>query len=171
MNQQEFSEWVNSRWDGYQNRTGVVNLAIMGLGLGGETGEVYEEIDKCVGDYEDTRDLTLELGDVLHYATAIGGTFKVSTEAKLTEEAFPDLLIHVGQVLEPMKKFIRDGKDPAPKLAVAIPHVIHTVELLARMYGIKPDDVRKANVEKLVARQAAGSLVHGRAVEDERAAA
>lgn len=152
MKQADFREWIKSRWSEYVSRPGNDNLAIMGLGLAGEAGEVMEEIDAIVEAQGNLEDLKLELGDVMHYATAIGYKFGIDADPAPHADIYPNLSVHVGRVLEPVKKFIRDQKDPTEKLAAALPHVLFDVELIGKMYGIDPDDIRAANVAKLTER-------------------
>ena len=78
----KYFEWVEDRWetaDQYPDE-----LTIIGLGIGGEAGEVQENIKKHIRD--DKRVLTdarreklvLELGDVLHYWCRICQFFDIS---------------------------------------------------------------------------------------------
>lgn len=70
-----FAEWCKAGWtrkiDTQQDRAREV--AVMALGLAGESGEVIEHIKKELrGDGPlDRSKLTLELGDVLHYLCRI----------------------------------------------------------------------------------------------------
>lgn len=83
----EWEQWINSRWA--DNGGEHCQLAVCGLGVGGEAGEVHnatvelilasaraqERIKKQIrGDkvtVEKRKELLLELGDVLHYTTRI----------------------------------------------------------------------------------------------------
>lgn len=96
MNAEFFFDWVGRRWNG---RHDDKQLAVMGLGLGGETAETVEaaqellELVKASGKVSErikkvirgsgsmsTQDLKLELGDVFHYWCAIANRFGLSLE-------------------------------------------------------------------------------------------
>jgi len=76
-----YQEWVEKNWN--RRRTPVDgnplrDLYIMGLGIGGEAGEVQELLKKHVRDGRQIdEDLLLELGDVLHYLTRIASYFGI----------------------------------------------------------------------------------------------
>ncbi len=78
----QFQEWVELGWtrkvDSEQDA--VRELAVMTLGLAGETGEVIEPIKKEIrGDGPlDRQKLKLELGDVLHYLVRIASHYEIS---------------------------------------------------------------------------------------------
>jgi NTP pyrophosphatase (non-canonical NTP hydrolase) len=73
MNNQEYQTWVRKMWTGKAKRLSLRDDYIMGIGLGGETGEVLEILKKSVRDEvaPDMKHLTEELGDVLYYLTMI----------------------------------------------------------------------------------------------------
>jgi NTP pyrophosphatase (non-canonical NTP hydrolase) len=88
----EYQEWVRTRWAANPREQ---DLAIMSMGLAGEGGEVADEVIglfRAIGkveepvkklirgthDHLDTQKLTLELGDVIHYLTAIANHFDIS---------------------------------------------------------------------------------------------
>ena len=76
----EFQAWVRERWS---RNPRPVDLAVMTLGLCGEAGEVSEPIKKLIRGTHPDLDLdalALELGDVLHYLTAIANHFKIDLE-------------------------------------------------------------------------------------------
>jgi NTP pyrophosphatase (non-canonical NTP hydrolase) len=72
----KFGEWAASMWfskDPEDKEVGERDLAIMGLGIAGEAGEVVEKIKKDIRDHFVDKPLVLkELGDVVYYAFAIG---------------------------------------------------------------------------------------------------
>lgn len=85
-----FGEWTESMWfskDPADREMGERDLAIMGLGVGGEWGElvehgttavgkVLEKIKKEIRDHTPARELILkELGDVIFYVITIGRYF------------------------------------------------------------------------------------------------
>jgi NTP pyrophosphatase (non-canonical NTP hydrolase) len=82
MRLSEFQNWVQERWS---KNPRSEDLAIMTLGLCGEAGEVSEPIKKQIRGSKpvDTAALALELGDVIHYATAIATHFGLSMETIL----------------------------------------------------------------------------------------
>lgn len=59
-----------------------VHVAIMGLGIGGEAGEVQEHVKKFIrdGKVPDRDKFVWELGDVLHYLTRIASEFGYTLE-------------------------------------------------------------------------------------------
>lgn len=71
-----FGEWAESMWfsEGSDKRVMTErSLAIMGLGIAGEAGEVVEKIKKDIRDnYVDKNAILKELGDVIFYAITIG---------------------------------------------------------------------------------------------------
>ncbi len=75
-----FGEWVSDGWTG--KREPLRDLAVMTLGLVGEAGEVTELIKKEIrGDGPLNRaELTLELGDVLHYLVRIAQEYDISLQ-------------------------------------------------------------------------------------------
>ena len=76
-----FQRWVEEGWtrrvDGESDK--LRELAIMTIGLAGETGEVLEPIKKEIrGDGPlDRKKLALELGDVLHYLCRIASHYGI----------------------------------------------------------------------------------------------
>jgi NTP pyrophosphatase (non-canonical NTP hydrolase) len=79
-----FAYWVEAGWtrrvDSEQDATR--ELAVMSLGLAGETGEVIEHIKKEIrGDGPlDREKLKLELGDVLHYLLRIATRYNIDAD-------------------------------------------------------------------------------------------
>jgi NTP pyrophosphatase (non-canonical NTP hydrolase) len=77
-----FQDWVESGWTRKvdSERDELRELAVMTLGLAGETGEVIEPIKKEIrGDGPvDIAKLELELGDVLHYLCRIASHYKIN---------------------------------------------------------------------------------------------
>lgn len=80
MNMDGFFTWVAKRWAG---RTDDKSLAIMTLGLCGEAGEVSEPIKKYIrgSGPVDINALRLELGDVLHYWSAIANFHGITLQS------------------------------------------------------------------------------------------
>jgi len=75
-----FQSWVRERW---ARDPRDVDLAVMALGLAGEAGEVIEPIKKFIRGSHPApgiKKLTSELGDVLHYLTAIANHFNISLD-------------------------------------------------------------------------------------------
>ena len=82
MDLKAFAEWVRGRW---AIKAAPTDLAVAGLGLCGEAGEVVEHIKKLVRDRTGThvldRDaLKLELGDVLHYWAYLATHFNIDVQ-------------------------------------------------------------------------------------------
>jgi NTP pyrophosphatase (non-canonical NTP hydrolase) len=74
----KFGEWCASMWfskDSEDKEMGERDLAIMGLGIAGEAGEVVEKIKKDIRDGRhipvDRQAILKELGDVVFYAVTI----------------------------------------------------------------------------------------------------
>lgn len=82
MHLSSFQLWVKGRWS---KNPRAEDLAIMTLGLCGEAGEVSEPIKKQIRGSKpvDVDALALELGDVIHYATAIANHFGIDMETVL----------------------------------------------------------------------------------------
>jgi NTP pyrophosphatase (non-canonical NTP hydrolase) len=93
-----YQEWVRKRW---ARSPRDVDLSVMAMGLAGEggevaeavvglfknTGKVIEPIKKLIRGSRpglDTSKLSLELGDVLHYVTAIANHFNIDMEDVVT---------------------------------------------------------------------------------------
>lgn len=88
-----FQKWIEERWS---KNPRPEDLAIMTIGLAGEIGEVVDEMGSLVvtgskvtehvkkairgSKPVDTTKLELEIGDVLHYLTAIANQFDISME-------------------------------------------------------------------------------------------
>jgi NTP pyrophosphatase (non-canonical NTP hydrolase) len=70
-----FGRWAESMWfskDPEDKEMGERDLAIMGLGIAGEAGEVVEKIKKDIRDhFVDNPAVLKELGDVVFYAITI----------------------------------------------------------------------------------------------------
>jgi NTP pyrophosphatase (non-canonical NTP hydrolase) len=79
-----FQYWVRGRWS---KNPRADDLAIMTLGLCGEAGEVSEPIKKQIRGSKpvDVEALTLELGDVIHYVTAIANHFGIDMTTVLLQ--------------------------------------------------------------------------------------
>jgi NTP pyrophosphatase (non-canonical NTP hydrolase) len=78
-----YEKFVESTWLGREKAEDreLSDLFIMSTGLGGEAGEVLENLKKYVRDGTlDVVKLKKELGDVLYYLTTIGRTFGFSLE-------------------------------------------------------------------------------------------
>lgn len=57
-----------------------------------------------------------------------------------------------GEVMEHLKKHYRDGKHPGDALLLELGDVLHYLTYIAGAYGWTLDDVAKANMRKLAAR-------------------
>jgi len=80
VTKEEFEEFVEKMWWA-GGKDPVKSFTIMGLGIGGEAGEVQELLKKHVRDGREIRgDVLLELGDVLYYVTRIGRHFGYSLD-------------------------------------------------------------------------------------------
>jgi NTP pyrophosphatase (non-canonical NTP hydrolase) len=57
-----------------------------------------------------------------------------------------------GEVTEPLKKHFRDGKVPGPELLLEFGDVLHYLIVLAHSYGYTLEQMMRANMVKLEAR-------------------
>lgn len=72
----EYGRWVEDFWFTGRDRTEKESIAIMGLGIGGEAGEVQEHLKKYLRDgHLDKEELKKELGDALYYLVRIARQF------------------------------------------------------------------------------------------------
>ena len=63
-----FAEWTEAFWNATPAPIEIRDIAIMGLGLAGESGETVEHLKKHIRNGKiDVDKLKLELGDVLYY--------------------------------------------------------------------------------------------------------
>ena len=62
-----------------------------------------------------------------------------------------------GETIEPMKKHFRDGEHPGDDLKLEMGDVLHYLTVLAGSYGWTLEDIMHANMEKLRARDIAGT--------------
>lgn len=60
----------------------------------------------------------------------------------------------VGEVIEHLKKHMRDGKHPGDALKLELGDVLHYLTVLAGAYGWTLDELAQANIAKLEARDA-----------------
>jgi NTP pyrophosphatase (non-canonical NTP hydrolase) len=64
----EYGNWTESFWFSGHNRPEKESIAIMGLGLAGEAGEVVEHLKKFIrDDHINVTELKKELGDSIYY--------------------------------------------------------------------------------------------------------
>lgn len=90
----DWQDWVMSRWAPQKTRPLMKDVAIMSLGLAGETGEVVEYLKKYIRDgvspidVEKRTAFIYELGDVLHYLTRIAGEFDISMDEIIDANIF-----------------------------------------------------------------------------------
>lgn len=68
----EYQRWVLDIWSTKKKKLTLSDDYVMGMGLGGETGEVLEILKKNVRDNKlDLNHLSEEIGDVLYYLVMI----------------------------------------------------------------------------------------------------
>lgn len=83
-----WENWIRSRWeDNRSNKSYHLGpdgeLAVIGLGVGGEAGEIQEYVKKHIRDGKvltNNDNFLWELGDELHYLTRLGQVFGYSLE-------------------------------------------------------------------------------------------
>lgn len=77
----EYAAWTAEMWTESQHELSLRDYTIMGLGLGGEAGEVQEVLKKWIRDQSadpallDRENLRKELGDVIYYWARICHAF------------------------------------------------------------------------------------------------
>lgn len=57
-----------------------------------------------------------------------------------------------GEVVEPLKKFYRDGREPGFELLLEMGDVLHYLTVLAHAHGYTLEEAMQANMDKLSAR-------------------
>lgn len=178
--------WSASMWSGSSVELEVRDWAIMGLGLGGEAGEVLEVLEHAqVSGSLDEVAARKEMGDVFYYWCRIVHAFGMTPEDVLgvsaprsglaTDAIFlllqegvaptPDvaaaaLSARAGVVLEIFKKLIRDGQMEKERLFQAMRAAGLAWFRLAWSLGLTPSRVLEGNIAKLSSRRARGTL-HG----------
>lgn len=161
MNRNEYTTFVKSIWmdGGHRKR----NLAVAGLGLIGECGEVCEVLLDS-DNLTNAGKLIDECGDVLYYACILADWKDLDVE-NIWPAATPDLMEkHIAglmlcrdakEVSERVKKFIRDGADPtAETLWPLLRRVLFDLERILKGVGADLYDAMDKNVAKLEVRYA-----------------
>lgn len=81
IDKDNFAHYVNNLWHKHETGTIEKDLAVVSLGLAGETGEVVELLKKHIRDGKiNINDLRLELGDLLHYLIRVADHYQLSLE-------------------------------------------------------------------------------------------
>ena len=168
----EFAAWTALRWS--DAKLGGIDQplaseVVMLMGLGGETGEIIEELMTAECQFSNpTTSLVKELGDAMHYWARVGDHFRfdlVDLYGRDDLLGFPSaqtsafaMVAASGQVLEAGKKYIRDGELNREKLqAGLVSFARHWRELCSSM-GVDVEAVLLANREKVDGRHARGVL-------------
>lgn len=157
----EYTGFVKSIWmDGEHRKR---NLAVAGLGLIGECGEVCEVLLDS-DNLTNARKLVDECGDVLYYATILAD-WKGVDVIHIWPLAVPDLTDkHIAglmlvrdakEVSERVKKFIRDGANPTEEtLWPLLRRILFGLERVLKNVGADLYDAMDQNVAKLEVRYA-----------------
>jgi NTP pyrophosphatase (non-canonical NTP hydrolase) len=85
IDKDKFEDYVNTCWHNHNSGDAAKDLAVVSLGLGGETGEVLEHLKKHIRDGKiDRHELELELGDVLHYLIRIANHYNLTLDSVMS---------------------------------------------------------------------------------------
>ena len=157
-----YTEWTDTVWlkhlgnEGFSQRNS--DLFVICLGLGGELGEVAEEISNKNKDK-----ILLELGDVAFYLARIVNFFNIKTEDIISDKIISSqtndgnnhlkLCTSIGRTLDVVKKNIRDGKLDSNKLNSSISQSLVNLINLSSDYGYSFKDILVKNMEKNINRQ------------------
>lgn len=165
----EYVEWSSTLWVG-DNAPTLQSIAVVGLGLSGESQEVFSAAHALQRRPSEMNrlELCLELGDVLYYWARVCSMFRLDAQALWETPRVSDglvalapavqLLVNAGKVAEVFKKFVRDNREPGEELAQALTDLGHGWRACCKYHGLKEADVRTANMQKLKERKEHGSL-------------
>ena len=185
-NIEQYALWTTTTW--FNDRgDDISNLAVMGFGLAGESGEFIEVFLHSLNNQELDRDLLKkELGDFIYYWARICIEYNISPSeliAKNRGESFSNidnylpnqihdlaqkpllkmksLLEHtvaVSQVMETIKKDVRDTFTDIPKLENNMYSCFATWLHICQQFDFKPSEVLQENMMKVNNRVKNGTL-------------
>lgn len=100
--------------------------------------------------------------DIDTYSEFVDSMWFPSTDGNLTTRDYRIMELglpgEVGEVLELLKKHVRDGQLDRDNLKKELGDVIYYWSRICTAYGFKPSDVIRANIEKLESRNKRGTL-------------
>lgn len=166
---QAYTDWTETRWSVAKLadiKPSTASELVMALGLGGETGEVIEEILNVVdGDVDSNRQpLMKELGDSIYYwarlsATLgldVGPTFiNVKALENLPEwvsDAALGMVVSAAKVSEVAKKYVRDGVLNHDKIKLALADYAKSWQQTCILLGFPVLEVLETNQAKIEGR-------------------
>ena len=165
----QFAEWTGQAWFPHLGDHGMnaqaSDLFVMSLGLGGEVGEVQEELveGKPAG-------IRKELGDVAYYWGRLAGFYDLDVnalvvEAKATQISSQDryqVALRLGQwtgrTQDVIKKSVRDDGLDRKALEGGMAQILAFWMETARLHELDCVDILQASIDKIVNRHAAGQL-------------
>ncbi len=161
-----YFRWTASIWTGNSTPGSPTqrDVAVMGLGLAGESGEVAEVL---LAPSLDAELLLKELGDALYYWARICDAFDLSAVDAWVERAHQAgsrdtlalaLCARAGRVAEVLKKHIRDDNCAPQVLLAAMAAYAAAYRQLLGELEIAVEDVVAANQRKLMDRKSRGVL-------------
>jgi NTP pyrophosphatase (non-canonical NTP hydrolase) len=168
-----YAEWAETRWVDSKLpgiEPGLASELVMALGLGGETGEVAEEVLAVDVSMEcsATGNLVKELGDAFYYFCRLTKTFGFQSsalfEGKPVLQAYGlqgqalCLTVAASRVLEACKKYVRDGQLDRRKLEDGLLDFASAWRGLCACLSVHPLTVIQRNHDKIEARFEAGTL-------------
>lgn len=162
----DYCRWTASIWTGNStpNELTQRDVAVMGLGLAGESGEVAEVL---LAPQPDPQLLLKELGDALYYWARICEAFALpvqvawaapSQDVGSRERAVLTVCARGGRVAEVLKKHIRDGQLAPQVLLDAMAAYAAAYRKLLGLLEVTAEDVIVANRNKLLDRKSRGVL-------------
>ena len=162
----EYGRWAETVWlsdAGSQKRH---DYALMGLGLGCETGEVVDALNNCTNNGVPDRTLFKKLGDAIYYCMRIANAVELQIgpgfcPAVPLDPAFsdawavqPQMTISTGRVSELLKMLVRDGVQPQAhrvfqsKLTQALNAYLQAWLVVVASAGFTPHEVLAVNKTK-----------------------
>lgn len=135
------------------------------LGLVGEGGEVADEIEKPILEW-DRDNIKGELGDTLWYFQAICSDQEIPFHALLAEASDKSLLVHLARLAEVGKKLAWHGKTYRPdQIADLLRPVLGHLQSISLITGVSLGEAMDFNIEKLEKRYPRG-FVEGGGIRD-----
>jgi predicted nucleic acid-binding Zn ribbon protein len=167
------TRWVKALLPG--TAAGLADVAVMGLGLCGECGEVLDVVEAArreeLSEVRTTNALLKELGDVAYYWACISEHLNCPVAGPTVEARPPcaardmELLLLEGSrlagacaaVAEALKKFVRDAELDRTKLRAALARTVDQWAVVCHTAGFDWTEVLAANRAKVDDRAARGT--------------
>lgn len=171
---QDYIDWTATVWSGsQQGEPQTRDIAVMGLGLPGESGEVLEALMPQIegsASSLDRNNLLKELGDTIYYWARICRAFDIPAELVWGPqeepppllEGTPILLLRLAmgsaRVAEHLKKYIRDNNCNRETLAQALAQTAKSWRDLCVDQEFSLEEVLATNKKKIEGRLERGTL-------------